>query len=112
LGTNARNELKNAGNDVVFSVASAWEIAIKARLGRLRTPLDLASFFADQIAISGFRVLPVELGHAARVRHLDDHHRDPFDRMLVAQAIVEGLTLVTSDAVIFRYPLPVLDAQR
>lgn len=110
LGATARATLRDARNEVMFSVASAWEIAIKARLGRLKAPKDLATFVADQIFINGFRILPIELGHAAAVRHLDDHHRDPFDRLLVAQAGVEGLTLVTSDAVIFRYSVRVLDA--
>lgn len=112
LGANARKALEDAGIQVVFSSASAWEIAIKARLGRLHAPPDLTTFLTDQITINGFRVLPIELEHAARVRHLDDHHRDPFDRLLVAQAILEGLTLVTSDAVIGRYPVNVLDARQ
>lgn len=112
LGAKARKALEDAGIEVVFSAASAWEIAIKARLGRLHAPPDLTTFLTDQITINGFRVLPIELKHAARVRHLDDHHRDPFDRLLVAQAILEGLTLVTSDAVMDRYPVTVLDAQR
>jgi PIN domain nuclease of toxin-antitoxin system len=112
LGQNTRAILKNPKSDVVFSVASAWEIAIKARLGHFRTPLDLASFLADQIARNGFRILPVELAHAVRVRHLDDHHRDPFDRLLVAQADTEDLILATSDPSIRRYPVTVLDAEQ
>ncbi len=112
LGQNITAILKDPGSDVVFSVASAWEIAIKARLGHLRTPLDLASFLAHQIALNGFRILPVELAHAARVRHLDDHHRDPFDRLLVAQADIEDLILATSDPSILRYPVTVLDAEQ
>ena len=112
LGAKARKALEDAGIEVVFSAASAWEIAIKARLGRLHAPPDLATFLTDQITINGFRVLPIKLEHAARVRHLDDHHRDPFDRLLVAQAILEGLTLVTSDAVMDRYPVTVLDARQ
>lgn len=112
LGANTREALKDAGTEVVFSVVSAWEIAIKVGLGRLQAPTDLASFLSDQVILNGFRTLPIELAHAIRVRHLDDHHRDPFDRLLVAQAIVEDLTLVTSDAVICRYPVTVLDARR
>ncbi len=112
LGRNTREALKKAKTDLVFSVASAWEIAIKSRLGRLLTPADLASFLTDQVSMNGCRILPVELRHAAQVRHHDDHHRDPFDRLLVAQGMVEGLTFVTSDAVISRYPVDVLDARR
>jgi len=84
LGANTRDALKDAKNEVVFSVASAWEIAIKVRLGRLETPSDLASFLAEQITLNGFRTLSIELAHAIGVRHLTDHHRDPFDRLLVA----------------------------
>jgi PIN domain nuclease of toxin-antitoxin system len=112
LGVTARVALQDPGNEVVFSVVSAWEIAIKARLGHLRTPPDLGSFLVDQIAINGFRILAVELTHAVRVRHLDDHHRDPFDRLLVAQAVTEDLTLVTSDPVVSRYPVAILAARR
>jgi len=112
LGANAQAVLKNAKSNVAFSVASAWEIAIKARLGHLRTPPDLTSFLADQIARNGFRILPVELAHATRVRHLDDHHRDPFDRLLVAQANIEDLILVTSDPLIRCYPVTTLPAGR
>ena len=112
LGTGARAAIEDAGNRVVFSVVSAWEIAIKAGLGRLRTPPDLGAFLADQIAINGFHVLPVELVHAIKVRDLDNHHRDPFDRLLVAQAIAEDLTMVTSDSVVSRYPVTTLAAER
>ena len=103
LGANARDALKDAKNEVVFSVASAWEIAIKVRLGRLETPSDLASFLADQITLNGFRTLPIELAHAIGVRHLDDHHRDPFDRLLVAQATVLRGPIVSADSQLDAY---------
>lgn len=76
-----------------MSAASAWEVAIKATLGRIETRETLSRAIADY----GFLPLPVSLEHADAVRMLPLHHRDPFDRMLVAQAKLEGLTLVTRD---------------
>ena len=80
--------------DVVFvSAASAWEVAIKARLGRIRLDVDFASGVTD----SGFQKLLILFEHAAEPQNLPEHHRDAFDRMLVAQARIEDLTLVTHD---------------
>ena len=82
------------GANVVFvSAASAWEVAIKSAAGKIR----LDAVFADGVAASGFEPLPIDFQHAAAVAELPPHHRDPFDRMLVAQARVERLTLVTHD---------------
>ncbi|MEO5337877.1 MAG: type II toxin-antitoxin system VapC family toxin [Magnetospirillum sp. WYHS-4] len=100
LSDGARRVLADADNDVAFSVASAWEIAIKAGKGLLILPRDPASFVAEQVAINGFRILPVGLDHALGVMDLAPHHRDPFDRLLVAQCRIENLPLVTCD------PLP------
>lgn len=94
-----------AGAEVVFiSAASAWEAAIKAGLGKLRLPES----FESGVAKSGFRQLPIGLGHAARVSDLPPHHQDPFDRMLVAQAQSEGLTLVSHDRNLAPYDVPIL----
>jgi PIN domain nuclease of toxin-antitoxin system len=84
------------------------EIAIKAGLGRLRLPSDLGGFLASQLAVSNFRVLPIGLEHAVAVRDLPLHHRDPFDRMLVAQSRVERLALITRDARLSAYAVEVL----
>lgn len=90
-------------NSVYVSTATAWEIAIKAGLGQLRLPAEPASFIARQVALNAFEILPVQLGHALHVLTLPALHRDPFDRMLVAQSQVESLALVTSDAAIRAY---------
>ena len=82
-----------AAREVYVSAASAWEVAIKATLGKIETRETLSRAIADY----GFLPLPVSLEHADAVRMLPLHHRDPFDRMLVAQAKLEGLTLVTRD---------------
>ena len=103
LSRGARGVITDGSNEIYFSAASGWEIAIKARLGRLTVPDDLTRFMTDQIEQNGFRVLAVELGHALRVHALIDHHRDPFDRMLVAQSMVENLPIIGRDNQIAAY---------
>lgn len=93
------------GADVVFvSSASAWEIAIKVALGKLTIPGPLEAAMEE----SAFEGLPIMFSHAAAVAALPPHHRDPFDRMLVAQALAEGLTIVTHDRRLEPYGVPVL----
>ena len=89
-----------------MSAASAWEVAIKIGLGRLR-PKRTVEQAADE---SGFLELPVTIRHAQRVAFLPDHHRDPFDRLLVAQAELEELTLVSRDPVFERYRVKTIAA--
>ncbi len=91
---------------VYVSLASAWEAAIKVSLGRMR----LNEGFREGIAQSGFTPLPIEFTHLERIVSLPHHHRDPFDRLLVAQALVEDLTIVTEDRKIAAYDVAVLDA--
>jgi PIN domain nuclease of toxin-antitoxin system len=105
LAAAAREAIAHA-EIVAVSAASAWEAAIKARLGRLRLPEPFATGVTD----SGFSELSVRFAHAGRAAELPGHHGDPFDRMLVAQAQVEGLTLVTHDRAIWQYDVPVLRA--
>ena len=107
LGPAARRNIHSAA-EVRFSAASAWEIAIKSALGKLRLPRG-ADIDAE-LARDGFVPLAVEIAHADGVRALPALHRDPFDRLLVAQALAEGLTLVTADAALARYDVPVVDA--
>lgn len=103
LSVTARRAIATA--DVVWvSAASGWEVAIKAALGRLRADEP----FAVTVAADDFTELPVTLAHAARLQALPSHHADPFDRLLVAQAMVEGATLVTRDAALGAYGVPVL----
>jgi PIN domain nuclease of toxin-antitoxin system len=96
-----------ASADMVFvSAAVAWEISIKRALGKLQCPEDLESVVAE----CGFRALPVSITHAMRAGDLAGHHSDPFDRMLVAQAQSERLTLVTGDAALRAYGVDILAA--
>lgn len=103
LSLKAREAIADEDNEVLFSAASAWEIAIKVGIGRLEMKGNVGKFLEEQVEANGFGVLPVELAHAARVAILPDHHRDPFDRLLVAQAQAERLTLVTGDRQMKKY---------
>lgn len=93
LSARAVAAVRDAGNDVYLSAVSGWEVAIKRARGRLRFPP------IDSEMVTAMRVteLPVALRHAAAVSRLPDHHRDPFDRMLIAQAVADDLVIVTSD---------------
>lgn len=99
--------LRDPVNTVWLSVVSVWEIIIKARLGKLSLRLPLPLIVAQQQA-NGLQVLPVALPHALAVEGLPPFHKDPFDRMLVAQAIVEGAELVSADHVFLQYPARLL----
>ena len=102
LAKNAREIIANTTNDVLVSSASLWEVAIKAALGRIDVELD---DLEDAIARNGFRSLPIGFRHALTAGRLPPIHRDPFDRMLVAQASVEELRIVSHDRVFERYGL-------
>ncbi len=86
LSGRVREIISDGRNELFFSAASGWEIAIKVRLGRLEIPGNLERFVVDQVSRNAFQVLPIYLGHALHVHELPDHHRDPFDRILVSQA--------------------------
>ena len=99
LSVDARQSIADTRNEVFVSAVSIWEMAIKRSLGKLRAPDNLA----DTVQEAGFAALPITLAHAEQAGMLPPHHRDPFDRMLVAQALAEGLVLVTDDALIPKY---------
>jgi PIN domain nuclease of toxin-antitoxin system len=93
-----------SAQDVFVSAVSAWEIAIKAALGKIVANAPLAEAIRDY----GFSALPITLEHGDAVRALPRHHRDPFDRMLIAQAGVEGLSIVTADPQFAAYDVPIV----
>jgi PIN domain nuclease of toxin-antitoxin system len=100
----ARAALVDTANDVFVSAASVWEAGIKAAVGRLEAPTPL-----DEVAaVAGFQELPIVWRHARRAAELPPIHHDPFDRMLVGQAIEEGLVLVTRDPLVQQYPVPTM----
>lgn len=108
LSEKAREIISDGRNELLFSAASGWEISIKAGLGRLEISEDLERFVADQLSRNAVEALPIHLSHALNVHKLSDHHRDPFDRILVSQALLEGIPLLSADPEIPRYPVEVI----
>jgi PIN domain nuclease of toxin-antitoxin system len=106
LAPATRAAIQSSENDVFVSVASAWELAIKGSMGRLRMPPDLEAVLDRR----GYQRLAISFAHAKVAGALPRHHGDPFDRMLIAQAQSEGLTLVTRDRVFSAYGIPLLKA--
>ena len=102
----ARDAVADPDNSVLVSTVSVWEIAIKRGLGKLTAPGDLEAAITD----CGFQELQISTAHALFTETLPFHHRDPFDRMLVAQTLVENCHLVTHDALIEQYGVPTLRA--
>jgi PIN domain nuclease of toxin-antitoxin system len=98
LSRRARTALADEDNAIFVSAASAWELATKARLGKLPGALDVATDVAGCLASQGFLDLPITVHHAQRAGSLQIAHRDPFDRMLIAQAQMEDLPIVTNEA--------------
>jgi PIN domain nuclease of toxin-antitoxin system len=103
LSRKARRAIGDTGNAVLVSAASAWEITTKARLGKLPGALDVAADVAGAATSQGFSGLDITLVHAQRAGRLPGEHRDPFDRMLIAQAQLEGLAAVSDDRVFDAY---------
>lgn len=98
LGAQARALIEDDANELLFSAASAWEIAIKTGVGKLELPERVSSYLPSRIQTSGVSPLVVSHAHAAGVADLPHHHRDPFDRLLIAQALSEGVPILSSDA--------------
>ncbi len=110
LGHQARALINEAANDVVFSVVSAWEVVIKSRLGKLDVVGSPDDYVRSRVRAQRLRVLPCDLEHVLRVSTLPDHHHDPFDRLLIAQAMTERLTILSSDERLRSYDVEWLDA--
>lgn len=106
LSNEARALIEDPGNTLYFSAASVWEIAIKRGLGRMDFDAD-PRLLRRGLLDNGYQELRVEGTHALALDQLPPIHKDPFDRILIAQSLVEGFTLVTSDEVVSRYPGPI-----
>ncbi len=106
LSDDAREAISDVNNAACVSIATLWEIAIKVNIGKLNVH---AGFF-DELESKGFELLPITVNHIRHFQSLPIHHRDPFDRILVAQAQSDGLTLVTCDSKLFQYDVPILKA--
>jgi PIN domain nuclease of toxin-antitoxin system len=107
LSATARRTVEDADNEWWLSAASVWEVSIKSSLKRLVLPAPAVDYIAEKVQ-AGLLILPVEWAHAAAVERLPFHHRDPFDRLLIAQAQAERLAVVTDDAVFRRYGVRVV----
>lgn len=111
LGRRAHRAIESEANTVRVSAASIWELAIKSRGGKLRLRDPLAAWMPETLEQRGIGALNVTIAHAIAVANLPDHHADPFDRLLIAQAQLEDLTIVTSDAALEDYDVRLLDAR-
>ncbi len=107
LGRRARELLTDAG-ELLLSAASVWEISIEVRSGRLTAPLTSAAEFRERMQETGVVLLPIDLESAASAGSLPPHHRDPFDRMLVAQARLRGIPLVSADERLAAYDVDLI----
>ena len=103
LSRKARTAISDPQNQCLLSLASSWEMAIKCSLGKLKLPDVMERFIPEQLAANGFSQLQIDCRHVARVAALAFHHRDPFGRLLVAQAIEEKLPIISSDPVFTKY---------
>ena len=112
ISEKARSVFADLGNDIFLSAASSLEIAIKSAAGKLQLPEPPGSYVPRRMADQGLRPLPVSHQHALAVFALPPHHRDPFDRPLIAQANLEDMILITADRMVQRYPVQILWAGR
>lgn len=108
LSSTARQAIADGSNEVFFSAASGWEIAIKAQLGKLRLPNGPEAFVSEHLQLNGFRPLSISVSHALHTASLPSIHRDPFDRILVAQSQLEHIAIVTSDPLIQQYQVSII----
>ena len=112
IGRKAREVMEDLSQEVFLSAVTAWEIAIKSAAGKLKLPEPPVSYVPRRMADQGLRPLAISHPHALAVNGLPVHHRDPFDRLLIAQANLEGMTIITADRIFEQYPVPLLWAGR
>lgn len=108
LGKRATRIIRDSDNEVLFSAASAWEIATKHRLGKLPEAETILDDLPEALSLSRIEVLPISLEHASAAGSLSGAHRDPFDRMLIAQSRIERIPVVTADPIFKSYDVEIL----
>ncbi len=108
LSQTAAQAFKNPANQIFLSVASVWEMQIKIALGKMVFNDTLKNILSEQQTVNGIQILPVQLVHALYLENLPLHHKDPFDRLLISQAIVENMTLISADADFAKYQVNLL----
>ena len=108
LSGRAREIISDGSNELFLSAATGWEIAIKVQIGRLKLPEEPIRFILEQMRINAIQSLPIQMNHALHISTLPQHHRDPFDRLLIAQAQLEGLPGLSSDHQLANYQVEVI----
>ncbi len=108
LSTAARQFIGDGHNEIFLSAASAWEIAIKLARGRLVLPETPSQYVAERMALHRFQPLPIHISHALHVFDLPEIHQDPFDRLLIAQSLLEDLPIITGDKNIAQYEVGII----
>jgi PIN domain nuclease of toxin-antitoxin system len=108
LNRDAQELLAENQEEVYFSAASSWEISIKTSLGKLQLPKPPQQYVPHRMTLLGLQALQITHSHVLAVSELPAHHRDPFDRLLIAQAQTEGMTLMTADPMCAKYPVEIL----
>ena len=108
LSARVRAQIEDPANELVFSVATVWEMQIKVQLGKLKLKVALPELLATQQQTNRLQILPIMLAHVLELGKLPAHHKDPFDRLLIAQAVSESATLVSHDPVFQRYSVSLL----
>ncbi|SRR5579875_1031013 len=108
LSSHAREIITKGDNELLVSAATGWEIAIKAQLGRIHLPDKPELFIAKQLNLNSMQALPIHMSHALHVYNLPQYHNDPFDRMIIAQAQLENLPILTADRQMAKYEIKVI----
>ncbi|MGK7881027.1 MAG: type II toxin-antitoxin system VapC family toxin [Crocosphaera sp.] len=105
LSQNARTLIENQTNERFLSIASLWEIAIKVSIGKLKLQLSVSDLVTEQVYDNDIKLLAITPQHLDILKQLDFHHKDPFDRLIIAQAIADNLTILSVDSIFDNYPL-------
>lgn len=108
ISNTARAFIADGGNDLFFSAASAWEIAIKLSIGRLTLPDTADKYISSRLALHHIQALPIQVSHAVRVASLEYIHKDPFDRLLIAQSQMEKIPILTADQQFAQYDVEII----
>lgn len=108
ISSKAHDYIADFNNELVISSASLWEIAIKTSLGKLELLRPFEQLIPDQLDKNAIDILPIELNHISAIINLEFHHRDPFDRMIIAQSITENLPVITRDSMFSKYPVELI----
>jgi PIN domain nuclease of toxin-antitoxin system len=108
LGKLALEILSNGEEELYLSAASSWEVVIKTQLGKFELPEPPVTYIPKRLSAQGIRALSVTQGHTLKVYELPRHHADPFDRLIIAQAVVEEMTILTADRIFEKYPVKIL----